>query len=424
MNRPTGPRPAQQAVLVLAPPRFLGPLGVMRSLSRLGIRVYGLASREPSIAGASRMCAGQLAAGRDGRPVGVPEAVVVGELLAVGRRLGEGTILLAGSDEWALFIAAHGRELAARFVFPEVPVELIDGLTSKIGLTTLAARHGLPSPKAELPDSLDEAMAAAERLRYPVVLKPLLSRQGEESLALAADPAALRERYLAMGGPGDVLLQEYVRGDDADIWMFNGYFDRDSRCVAAFTARRIRQQPVRMGTCSAGVCAWNEEVALLASRFLAAVGYRGVVDIDFIYDRAQGKYRVLDVNPRLGGAFRLMVDPTGLDVVRAMYLDLTGRPVPAPQPADGRKWAVEASELIAFRQYRRDHGLGVRPWLGSLRGLQETATFSWSDPGPFLVAMRTLASDTFGGRRARRVGSLRRRTRLPRPSGAASGSTL
>ena len=38
----------------------------------------------------------------------------------------------------------------------------------------------------------------------------------------------------------NILFQEYIPGRDEDVWMFNGYFDRDSRCLAGFTGVKLR----------------------------------------------------------------------------------------------------------------------------------------------------------------------------------------
>ena len=49
----------------------------------------------------------------------------------------------------------------------------------------------------------------------------------------------LIENYSAMEDPEtpNLMLQEYIPGDDDQIYIFNGYFDRSSRCLAGFTGQ-------------------------------------------------------------------------------------------------------------------------------------------------------------------------------------------
>lgn len=148
----------------------------------------------------------------------------------------------------------------------------------------------------------------------------------------------------------------------------------------------------------------NETVAELTVRFMSAIGYRGVLDLGYRYDERDGRYKVLDVNPRVGATFRLFVDPrTGMDVVRALYLDLTGESIPAPGPPAVRKWLVEDRDLRSSAAYRRDGRLGARAWLESLRGIDETAWFARDDPRPAGAAALRLGAGVLrrGGGRIR-----------------------
>jgi D-aspartate ligase len=391
-------------VLVMVPPTWIGGLGMMRSLGRLGVPVYGLAHKRWLVPNASRYCAGTVPVGDEGRPLGNPSQLVKG-LLEAGERLGHGTILVAGTDEWAVFVATHADVLAGRYRFPRMPAEMVAAVASKEGLYRLASVHEVPTPRVSVPQNASHAVELAETLKYPVMLKPVQSRPNIIHKAVAADPRELLEHYSLMQESPEspnVLLQEYIPGRDEDVWMFNGYFDGASRCLAAFTGQKLRQHPAHMGHCSLGVCRQNAVVIETTIRFLGAIGYRGIVDIGYRFDRRDGQYKVLDVNPRLGGAFRLFVDANGLDVARAFYLDFTGQPVPAVRPIDGRRWLREDSELIAFRHYRRSDRLSLRTWLASFRGLRETATFSLTDPVPFFASMWLLLNQTLRGRLARR----------------------
>jgi predicted ATP-grasp superfamily ATP-dependent carboligase len=177
------------------------------------------------------------------------------------------------------------------------------------------------------------------------------------------------------------MIQEFIPGED---WMFDGYFDAESRCLFGMTGRKIRRFPVYTGVTSLGICVPNETVVRTTAAFMQAIGYRGILDIGYRWDVRDGSYKVLDVNPRIGCTFRLFA-AGGLDVARALYLDLTGEPVPPVAPANGRKWFVEDFDFISALSLWRQGCLSFKDWLRSFRGVEEAACFALDDPLPFLL---------------------------------------
>src|SRR5438128_12287559 len=151
----------------------------------------------------------------------------------------------------------------------------------------------------------------------------------------------------------NVMLQEYVPGRPDTIWMFNGYFDADSECKVGFTGRKLRQSPPYTGMTTLGVCVTNATVEQHTKRLAKALGYRGILDIGYRFDARDGQYKLLDVNPRIGTTFRLFVGDDGTDVLRALYLDLTGQEVPATTARPGRRWVVEPLDVSSTIVYRR-----------------------------------------------------------------------
>ena len=135
---------------------------------------------------------------------------------------------------------------------------------------------------------------------------------------------------------------------------------------------------------------------------MQAVKYRGLVGIGYKYDVRDGRYKVLDVNPRVSGVFRLFRATNGMDVVRACYLDLSGQPIPAMAQSVGRKWMLEEDWFSALT-YAREGNLTFGQWLKSLRGLQETHWFAADDPMPFLLWFWTRFRSNVGGTVRRRA---------------------
>ncbi|NEB10808.1 ATP-grasp domain-containing protein, partial [Streptomyces coelicoflavus] len=86
-------------------------------------------------------------------------------------------------------------------------------------------------------------------------------------------------------------------------------------------------------------------------------------DLDFRRCGTTGRYHLLDFNPRPGAQFRLFADTAGLDVVRALHLDLTHRPLPEGAPRPGRVFVVENyAPLSALRPARAGRGGRELAW--------------------------------------------------------------
>jgi D-aspartate ligase len=373
-------------------PLLHGVLGVVRSLGRLGIPVYLARDERRTPTDCSRYLRGVFTVAFDpARP-----ARLVDDLLEVAGRIGRRSILLPIDDLGALFVVDHAERLRGWFLFPDQSSALSHSLASKKELYLLCMRLGIATPETAFPQTRDQLVSFAERAQFPVVVKaidPVLlhERKHAKSVVIVPNAEALLDTYdrMEVREQPNLMLQEYIPGGAESIWMFNGYLDHRSRCLVGFTGVKLRQCLPHTGQTSLGVCRHNPVVQEITEEFLASVGYRGIVDLGWRYDARDGRYKLLDVNPRIGATFRLFVGTNGMDVARALYLDLTGQPVPASSAPDGRKWLVEQTDLYASLLYRAEGTLTATQWLRSFRGVREAAWFARDDPAPFLEMCRS-----------------------------------
>jgi D-aspartate ligase len=364
-----------------------GGLGAIRSLGRLGIPVYAVHEGRLAPPAASRYLSG----GFVWEPGGDPEPLFEG-LTSFVERLGGPAVLVPTDDAAAIFIAEHAAELAGHFLFPRPPAGLPRTVASKRELYELCARLGVPCPKAVAPTSRAQVEAFLEDTVFPVVVKGaepwlLPVGAGVRSTTIVRSPDDLLDLFARVEGhPGTGLVfQEYIPPDAGEDWFFHGYCDGASHCVAGFTGRKLRSYPAHAGPTSLGSWEPNEELARQAQELFRAISYRGIMDLDYRLDRRDGRYKLLDFNPRVGAQFRLFEDDQGIDVVRAMHLDLTGRAVPAGRPQPGRRFVVENHDPLASLAYRRRGELTVGEWGRSLAGVREAAWFAPDDLRPFLM---------------------------------------
>jgi predicted ATP-grasp superfamily ATP-dependent carboligase len=234
------------------------------------------------------------------------------------------------------------------------------------------------------PETITDAIRTLDSLLLPCVAKSIDPRRRDGAFKCIVRTESDLLAALRAVDISNLMLQEYIPGDDTAIWIFNGCFDETSRCLAGFTGRKLRQWPPHRGVTSLGICEGNAVVEELTQRLAVASGYSGPIDVGYRYDARDREYKLLDFNPRIGGTFRLFVGEEGLDVIRAHYLHLTGQPVPASVPRSGRKWLRE-EDLVGGWRYLRDGKLTLAGWVRSLRGVEETAWYAGDDPVPALL---------------------------------------
>ncbi|WAX79938.1 carboxylate--amine ligase [Streptomyces sp. KMM 9044] len=386
-----------------------GTLGAVRSLGRAGVEVHVVADESRSPVRSSRYV-------RRLHPPPPPGASP-GDVLAVLRRVADHVArpaVLVPMDDASAIAAGRLRDaLTPSCLLPDMPGALPERVADKAELAAVCASAGLPHPTTLVPDSPQRAADDATRLGLPVVAKwsrPWLlpAGGGLRSTLLVRSARQARELYLRTREAGSpLLLQAYLPpGPDRD-WFFHGYVDRSGAVRAGGPGVKRLAWPRGAGLTAVGSWAPNPHLRALAERLTGELGYRGVFDLDFRRCHATGRYHLLDFNPRPGAQFRLFEDRAGLDVVRALHLDLTGRPLPEGVPVPGREFVVENYAPLAV--------------LRAAPGGRELAWYAPDDRGPGR-AMWPLWARHVSGRLRERPGSGTAAPAFPGTPRAASPS--
>jgi D-aspartate ligase len=369
-------------------PLHHGGVGIARSMGRVGIPVYGVYE--------DRFIPGAMSRYVRGRFVWRNGEVTIDEFLTgmtdMARYVRRPTVLLPTDDYGAILLAEHGDVLAETFVFPRQPIGLPRAVASKGGLYRLCKELGVPCPEAVFPASWNEVEDFLTRAVFPVVVKTtnhwsLQTEPAVKSTTIVNSPDALLETLgrvedFARAG---IMFQEYIPREQGEDWIFHGYCDERSDCLVGFTGMKLRSYPAYAGPTTLGRCVENQELRRQAEELFKRINYRGIMDLDYRLDRRDGRYKLLDFNPRVGAQFRLFVDEAGIDVVRALHLDLTGRAVPRSSQVEGRRFMAEHYDALAGWAYHRDGGLTLRGWLRSVRHVEELAWFHRDDVWPFVI---------------------------------------
>jgi predicted ATP-grasp superfamily ATP-dependent carboligase len=415
LSRRTGTadqRPPTLIVKIGRYPLHHGAVAAARSLGRLGVPVYALAEDRFAPLALSRYVRKPFLWRTSGAEH--PDVLIDG-IRRIGERLDGPAVALATDDEAAVLLAARRAELSDVFLLPPIEPALPVLLADKQGLHELCRTHAVPSPETVTVCSAEELRAAVDRLGLPVVVKnpapwsrlvaPVVA--GTTTLRSAADVSSA-EQALRTTPQGRLLVQEYLPAPEggrtgnrvgaAADWIAHLYRPIGDGAPLVFTGIKLRSWPAGGGVTTRGIAAPHPELAAMTAGFCRAIGFRGVADLDWRRDHRDGRLKLVDFNPRVGAQFQLFRTTTGVDVVRALYLDLTGHAVPQGAQIDGRELVVEHLDALAAVNARLHHRPGAAAWHGSFPRpvRRETAWLAWDDPLPFAAATTRFASAGFG----------------------------
>jgi D-aspartate ligase len=361
------PRIARVTGLVLDV-AWVNGLAAIRSLGRAGIPVLAVDHRASALGFRSRYA----------RPVSSPDPAVEPEAFVEALAAQEPGILLPTHDP-PLNAVARYRDRLDGFRFPFPSWDVLERIQDKRFQLETAAEAGVDIPETRYPQSAAEARAAGEELGYPVLVKPAhpvgfkrkFSRQ-----AFRAETAAEVDRAYGDAEDFAPMVQELIPGGDDELYSLGSYLREDGEPLGLFSGRKILQVPPVVGTCRVGESVWVQEVVDAGLSLLRALRFHGISQVEFKRDPRDGRFKLMEVNPRLW-QWHGLAAACGVDLPVIAYRDLTGDAVaPASMNGNGRRWAIT---LLP----------GERPALQ--RPPYVEAVFALDDPKPGLVHMARVA---------------------------------
>jgi cyanophycin synthetase len=103
---------------------------------------------------------------------------------------------------------------------PHIAVELA---SDKEETNRILANLGLPVPRQRLVQRADDAVAAAERVGYPVVVKPFNANHGRGITIQITTPDEVREAFhVAREHSRSVIVESFITGEDHRMLVING----------------------------------------------------------------------------------------------------------------------------------------------------------------------------------------------------------
>lgn len=274
-------------------------------------------------------------------------------------------------------------------------------LSDKALFYSFAIQHDLQVPRTFTPSASLSIKDISEKTDYPVIVKPSIHWKPEliDGLTMGTkavrvdDAPALVDLFRRIDAVGyQCLVQEFIPGDDDQHFDLQIFISGDSMFSAAFTSQKRRLFPIHSG---AGCYVESVDVPVIVEagmRALRAVGFTGIANVDFKRHATNGKYYMLEVNPRLAH-WNIFSASCGINFPVLAYREAIGDPLPLLSRQVTNRYFLDLNrDFSAFRQYNREGEIRMWAYAKTLLRPYLTTYQYWclSDPVPFVASVSRL----------------------------------
>lgn len=348
----------------------MGPtsLGLVRALGRKGISVYGIGLSKYELALSSKYCKSIGAADPRYEPDKMLDILV-----KFGRENCRDNkfILYPTGDECVVFIGENCEILSKYFIFSKLNPEIVELFLCKGAFYNACLEYDMSTPVSFLPESIEELTNISNEINYPCIAKPKYYHKWAMTHGLVKGVVCHNSNELLAFGSrfeadiNDFIVQEILNGPETDIYVVAAYFDKNSNPHGVFVGNKIRQYPIGFGTTTMMKSDYKPDLISLSVEFMKKIGYQGLCDIEYKFDRKDNTFKIIEINPRLGRWYGI-VEAAGHDTIYYSFLDLTDQPIP-DMAIESRNvtWALTSRDFFAILKNKQwSIGSAMRSYAG------------------------------------------------------------
>ena len=288
-----------------------------------------------------------------------------------------------------------------------VQIDAIERGEDRIEFKNTMDKLGIEMARSEVSYSVDEALAIADKLGYPVVLRPAYTMGGAGG-GLVYNKEELKvvcERGLKASLVGQVLVEESILGwEELELEVVR---DAKGQMITVCFIENIDPLGVHTGDsfCSAPMLTISEDVQKelqrQAYKIVDEVGVIGGTNVQFGHDPVSGRIVVIEINPRTSRSSALASKATGFPIafVSAMLAaGLTLDEIPCGKYGSLDKYVPDGDYVvIKFARWAFEKFKGVQNKLGTqMRAVGEVMSIGKTYKEAFQKAIRSLEIGRYG----------------------------
>ncbi len=301
-------------------------------------------------------------------------------------------LLIPTNDALVGFLSDNYEKLNEKYYLSIPPKEITEIAFNKRKTYQAAMDADVPIPESHFPDTEEMLLKHSDTIKYPVIIKPAVMYNfyatSGKKVFLCNNKKDLIENYrkaIKIIPKEEVIVQEMLDGGAKNLFSFASY-TKNGVVFGSFTANRIRQKPMDFGVATTfAVSVVNERVEKLAEKFLKAINYTGLSEVEFMYDAKTDEYKLIEINPRTW-KWHSMANIVGINLIEMMIKDIQGKNIEKQRNTKEKlAWVEQLTDFfIVFTEIIKGK-MSFRDYYKTWKLKKEYATFDWRDPLPAIM---------------------------------------
>jgi carbamoylphosphate synthase large subunit len=208
-------------------------------------------------------------------------------------------------------LAKYKDQLDQHVTFPYSSYSKIDAVNDKKKLIEIAKKAGIRTPETIIPENLNQVKEAANKLRFPVIIK-IRESHGGIGMSIVKEPSDLiktHERTLRKYGfksNDKLIIQEFIEGKYSDIGMLFNKGELRAQFSYTFTRYHFRTQ-------------WEDtRTTESLHRFGRYLKWHGMIHGQYIIEKDTDQFYLIDINPRFWASYILALK-SGVEFPYLLY---------------------------------------------------------------------------------------------------------
>ncbi|RLL89240.1 hypothetical protein CN13_06520 [Petrotoga sp. HKA.pet.4.5] len=312
---------------------FFNGLGVIRALGENGVPVRALDSSKKPVGKYSKYTK---AFNVVTNPALNAEQFVK-ELIEIGKELNEKPVLFPTNDVWSIAVSKYKQQLEKYFLTYNPDYSVIKKIIDKRLFYNIMEKENILVPQTYGIKRFDDLEKIKKELIYPLILKPTarmeINRKSCDTriynLNRIIEIKNFEDffKYKDLIKNYEFIIQQKIEGLSNNMYTVGIYADKKSKVRAAFCGRKVRGYPVEYGDCIAGESYWVDELVEQSKKLVKILGYTGIAEIEYKYNQVDGKYYLIEMNPRTWSWIGI-TPKAGVNLPLIAYKDARGEEIP------------------------------------------------------------------------------------------------